>query len=566
MRRQLERWLVAAVGFVFPLGCAGAALRRQEVFTTNAVCRRNQCINPIFPGVLDLHKLSDETWACSSLRSVAPSAFFCRGALHYAPALAGDAGGGNVTELVRRQDKAAAKSFFYHIQAMGYDAWRFRQPGSSGNPCVESVWKMVCYTYFPRAQVGCAEGDNVPFMRPCQNSCVNYIQACGVECCDESVQCVFTHTEQVNNATVTSEGYSPQHGPSLECTGGAKRATLPSFVAVLLLALLQSVPSGAFSWGGAAPSRRSLAMGGALAILAISLQGCDLDVPQHDVGNWRAEHNYLVEYEFLLPGQSAGQATLNSCEALTPEGKPLPPKLQCSGQGTCKVWDVDNTDTSAATFCQCDRDWADPECRTRRKSQVVAYLLALFTGFLGLDQFYLGFIELGVLKLITLGGWCFIWWVIDLERKASAPVHKESTAILGPKVITLGLCVTWWAIDVVRIGSAPVATKSFRVAADLPHWVYVLCTVSFATGLGFFIACRMALQQNITRRRDALLMKQAEEIRMYDAEKASEAHGHYGAVMTLGEEHPAVRATAVPTKVLYKGTPVTTGVKQVRFT
>jgi hypothetical protein len=31
-------------------------------------------------------------------------------------------------------------------------------------------------------------------------------------------------------------------------------------------------------------------------------------------------------------------------------------------------------------MCECDPDWADPECRTKRKSQAVAYTLALFLG------------------------------------------------------------------------------------------------------------------------------------------------------------------------------------------
>lgn len=44
---------------------------------------------------------------------------------------------------------------------------------------------------------------------------------------------------------------------------------------------------------------------------------------------------------------------------------------------------------------------------------LTALLLSIFVGQLGIDRFYLGYIGLGILKLITLGG-CGIWWLIDL--------------------------------------------------------------------------------------------------------------------------------------------------------
>jgi TM2 domain-containing membrane protein YozV len=47
-----------------------------------------------------------------------------------------------------------------------------------------------------------------------------------------------------------------------------------------------------------------------------------------------------------------------------------------------------------------------------RRSYVVAILLSFFLGGLGVDRFYMGYIGLGIAKLLTLGG-CGIWSLID---------------------------------------------------------------------------------------------------------------------------------------------------------
>lgn len=47
------------------------------------------------------------------------------------------------------------------------------------------------------------------------------------------------------------------------------------------------------------------------------------------------------------------------------------------------------------------------------KSKTVAIILSVLLGELGIDRFYLGYVGLGILKLITAGG-CGIWWLIDL--------------------------------------------------------------------------------------------------------------------------------------------------------
>lgn len=49
------------------------------------------------------------------------------------------------------------------------------------------------------------------------------------------------------------------------------------------------------------------------------------------------------------------------------------------------------------------------------KSQIIAFLLCFFLGSMGIHRFYLGYIGIGVIQLLTLGG-LGIWALIDLIR------------------------------------------------------------------------------------------------------------------------------------------------------
>ena len=47
------------------------------------------------------------------------------------------------------------------------------------------------------------------------------------------------------------------------------------------------------------------------------------------------------------------------------------------------------------------------------KSWAVALLLSVFLGPLGVDRLYLGYAGVGVLKLLTCGGFG-LWWLVDV--------------------------------------------------------------------------------------------------------------------------------------------------------
>jgi hypothetical protein len=59
------------------------------------------------------------------------------------------------------------------------------------------------------------------------------------------------------------------------------------------------------------------------------------------------------------------------------------------------------------------------------KQYMVALLLSIFLGFLGIDRFYTGQVGTGIAKLLTFGG-CGIWALIDLILYAMNSVKDTS--------------------------------------------------------------------------------------------------------------------------------------------
>lgn len=67
------------------------------------------------------------------------------------------------------------------------------------------------------------------------------------------------------------------------------------------------------------------------------------------------------------------------------------------------------------------------------KSQLVAVLLAVFVGVLGIHRFYLGYTSIGIIQLLTLGG-CGIWALIDLIRIAMGDLKPANGSEYNPKL------------------------------------------------------------------------------------------------------------------------------------
>lgn len=437
-------------------------------YTTNAVCTKRNCINPIFPGLGDFPSLVASSWQCQQLENVKDYMRFCKAAVDYdvsLPYLQNSSK--TLANLVVQQEERAATTYRYHLAAMNVDAWEYRSPELSGNDCVRALWMLTCNTYFPRSPQGCSGGNGSSYVRPCRNACQNYVESCGVECCDESAKCVARRvpTDPTSIGTALPTRYYDVDGPSAFCTGDGTRLG-PNLVAILGLVVTALTSAGDRQEQTEEPRissvRRSCPIPAffALAIAALSLQGCDLlnhSYSQYEA--WRLKPSYMMSYKHVEISQAerqtggwqppASSGVINSCEAAS-----VPQVKKCSGNGVCRAWNPSYVDpiATSVTFCQCYRDWADPECRTRRKSQAKAYFLSLFAGFTGADRFFLGEFYTGLVKLATLGGF--------------------------------GM---WWIVDIIYIGCAPPYGKEFRLAADLPHWLFVGSSVSLFAVLGYLL-------------------------------------------------------------------------------
>jgi hypothetical protein len=73
-----------------------------------------------------------------------------------------------------------------------------------------------------------------------------------------------------------------------------------------------------------------------------------------------------------------------------------------------------NTNTTVVVENQED-ELSSPAIAADGKSQVIALVLVLLVGGIGIHRFYLGYTWQGVVQLLTAGG-CGVWTLIDLVR------------------------------------------------------------------------------------------------------------------------------------------------------
>lgn len=65
------------------------------------------------------------------------------------------------------------------------------------------------------------------------------------------------------------------------------------------------------------------------------------------------------------------------------------------------------------------------------KSQLIALLLVILVGVLGIHRFYLGYTTIGIIQLLT-GGGCGIWALIDLIRIITGDLMPADGSAYNP--------------------------------------------------------------------------------------------------------------------------------------
>lgn len=115
----------------------------------------------------------------------------------------------------------------------------------------------------------------------------------------------------------------------------------------------------------------------------------------------------------------------------------------CNRVGTCS--DILNPNNFE---CICDPDYLGVECEIAKKKQLVAFLLSFFLGTFGAGRFYLGYIMIGIFKII-LGFACCFSMFFGICAGFTSSDDGEKFVFIGWVFGALCMCASflWYIID-----------------------------------------------------------------------------------------------------------------------
>ena len=86
-----------------------------------------------------------------------------------------------------------------------------------------------------------------------------------------------------------------------------------------------------------------------------------------------------------------------------------------------------------------------------QRSYNTTWILSLVLGTLGVDRFYMGYIGLGILKLLTSGGFG-VWYLVDLILILTGQMKDANGQALAG--YEQGKKASWWAVGISLAASA----------------------------------------------------------------------------------------------------------------
>eukprot|EP00401_Gymnodinium_catenatum_P031931 CAMPEP_0117493360 /NCGR_PEP_ID=MMETSP0784-20121206/19058_1 /TAXON_ID=39447 /ORGANISM="" /LENGTH=242 /DNA_ID=CAMNT_0005288211 /DNA_START=135 /DNA_END=860 /DNA_ORIENTATION=+ len=195
----------------------------QTGYTTNAICRERNCINPLFPGYTDLSVLQATTWQCTAPGASRSYMDFCKNAVNYDVAVPSPAGGTQTLEsLIQAQENAAATAYFYHLAGMSLDALGPPAPVGGRQSMHQGGLADDLQHILSEADCWMPVGPKHAIFEALWKRVYKYMMACEVQCCDESSKCPMAVSASDGKISGL-QAYAAAEGPSNTCTGDAAR-------------------------------------------------------------------------------------------------------------------------------------------------------------------------------------------------------------------------------------------------------------------------------------------------------------------------------------------------------